>query len=358
MGQLRVFRTSLAYFHKVKYATNNKKVTIYEVAKQAGVAISTVSRVLNASPNVSEETTEKVNQAIKNLNFRPQASARKLASRKPHMLAIYVPSFTTPYFNEVLKGVKDEIKKMGLDVIIYNTGSRNPEEAVQNFLDRGSADAAIILSIEITEPLHQIISSSNIPIVLLGSSHESYNYFQLNDYHGGYIAGEHLAKQGFERVGMITTPVPNRAAHDREQGFRQALMDHELPIHEELFMPGDSKKHAGFTEEAGYEAIFKYDKQKSFPDAVFCSSDTQSLGALYALSKLGMDVPKDIALMGYDNIMLSRYLDLTTIDQKMYRVGVQATMRMAEILTNPTDSLYQTSINPVLIERNSSKKLS
>ena len=342
----------------MKHTSNNKKVTIYEVAKQAGVAISTVSRVLNASPNVSEETTEKVNEAIKNLNFRPQASARKLASRKPHMLAIYVPSFTTPYFNEVLKGVKDEIKKMGLDIIIYNTGSRNPEEAVQNFLDRGSADAAIILSIEITDRIHEIIHSSHIPIVLLGPSHPSYNYFQLNDYHGGYIAGQHLAKQGFRDIGMITTPVPNRAAQDRELGFKQALTDHDISINDRFFIPGDSKKHAGFTEEAGYEAIFKFQRQRKFPEAIFCSSDTQSLGALYALSKLGMDVPKDIALMGYDNITLSRYLDLTTIDQKMYRVGVQATMRLAEILTNPTDSLYQTSINPVLIERNSTKKLS
>ena len=119
----------------------NKKVTIYEVAKKAGVAISTVSRVLNGSENVSEETKVKVNTVIKELNFRPQVNARKLASKEPQMLAIAVPSFTTPFFNEVLKGVKDEIRKMDLDIILYNTGSKNPEEAVHNFFDRGTADS-------------------------------------------------------------------------------------------------------------------------------------------------------------------------------------------------------------------------
>src|SRR5690554_2251105 len=123
----------------------SKKVTIYEVAKNAGVAISTVSRVLNKSPNVSEEAKIKVDKAIKELSFRPQVSARKLASKEPNMVAIAVPSFTTPFFNEVLKGVKDEIKKMDLDIIMYNTGSRNPEEAVHNFFDPGTADAVIIL---------------------------------------------------------------------------------------------------------------------------------------------------------------------------------------------------------------------
>lgn len=112
----------------------SKKVTIYEVAKNAGVAISTVSRVLNDSPNVSDETKEKVQKAIDELNFRPQVSARKLASKEPQILAVAVPSFTTPFFNEVLKGVKDEIKKMDLDIILYNTGSKDPEEAVINFL--------------------------------------------------------------------------------------------------------------------------------------------------------------------------------------------------------------------------------
>jgi LacI family transcriptional regulator len=331
----------------------NKKVTIYEVAKRAEVAISTVSRVLNGSENVSKATKEKVEKAIDELNFRPQVSARKLASKEPQMLAIAVPSFTTPYFNEVLKGVKDEIKKMDLDIIMYNTGSKQPEEAVQNFFDRGTADAVILLSIDVSDKVHQLIQATQTPAVLVNAQHPSYNYFMLNDYKGGYLAGEHLVKQGFENLGMITSIVESRSSKQRHQGFIDALKNYKMKVDKSLFMSGDSTKHGGFTEESGFEAIYKFDKQGKFPDAIFCSNDTQAVGAIYALSKLGLKVPDDIAIMGYDNIKLSKYLELTTIDQKMYTIGVQATKRLAEIITKPDDELYQTTINPVLVERGS-----
>lgn len=333
----------------------NKKVTIYEVAKRAEVAISTVSRVLNGSENVLKVTKEKVEKAIEDLNFRPQVNARKLASKEPQMLAIAVPSFTTPYFNEVLKGVKDEIKKMDLDIIMYNTGSKEPEEAVQNFFDRGTADAVILLSIDVSDKVHKLIQATRTPAVLVNASHPSYDYFMLNDYKGGYLAGEHLVKQGFEKLGMITSVVESRASLQRIQGFKDALKNYKMKIDKSLFKSGDSTKHGGFTEESGFEAIYKFDKQGKFPDAIFCSNDTQAVGAIYALSKLGMKVPDDVAIMGYDNIKLSKYLELTTIDQKMYTIGVQATKRLAEIIKKPGDELYQTTINPVLVTRGSTE---
>jgi LacI family transcriptional regulator len=334
----------------------NKKVTIYEVAKQAGVAISTVSRVLNESPNVSDETKKKVKIAIEDLNFRPQVSARKLASKEPQLLAVAVPSFTTPFFNEVLKGVKDEIKKMDLDIILYNTGSKDPEEAVVNFFDRGTADAIILLSIDISENTHKHLQATRVPTVLVNAAHPSYNYFMLNDYKGGYMAGEHLVKQGFERIGMVTTALKTRSSSERERGFKDALKNYKMNIDKSLFIAGDTTKHAGFTEEAGFEAIYKYDSMGKFPDAVFFANDTQALGGLHALSKLGMKAPDDIALMGYDNIKLSKYLDLTTIDQQMHTIGIQATARLAAIIKNPDEKLFQTSINPILVERGSTIK--
>lgn len=335
----------------------NKKVTIYDVAKKAEVAISTVSRVLNGSENVSKGTKEKVENAIKELHFRPQVSARKLASKEPQMLAIAVPSFTTPYFNEVLKGVKDEIKKMDLDIILYNTGSKDPEEGVQNFFDRGTADAVILLSINVSDTVHELIQATQTPAVLVNSAHPSYDYFMLNDYQGGYLAGQHLVKQGFKSLGMITSIVESDTSKDRIKGFKDALKNYKIDIQKEFFVSGDTTKHGGYTEEAGFEAIYKFDKMGKFPEAIFCSNDTQAVGAIYALSKLGMSVPNDIALMGYDNIKLSKYLELTTIDQKMYTIGVQATKRLAEIITKPDDQLYQTTINPVLVERGSTKNV-
>jgi LacI family transcriptional regulator len=335
--------------------SRHKKITIYQVAQRAGVAISTVSRVLNNSPNVSKKTKDKVNEAINELNFRPQVSARKLASREPQMLAIAVPSFTTPYYNEVLKGVKDEIKEMDLDIVIYNTGSKNPKEGIENFFNRGTADTIITISIDIDDNVHRQLQSSEVPIVLIGSSHPDYNYFELNNRKGGFLAGEHLIKQGYERLGLIMPALDTKAAANRRQGFMDALREFKMPVKEKFFVSGDSTKHAGFTEEAGFEAIYKYDKMGDFPDAIFCTNDTQAIGAIHALSKLGMKVPDDIGVMGYDNIKFTKYLDLTTIDQKMYSVGVMATKRLAEIIRHHTDEKVQTTIDPVLVVRNSTK---
>lgn len=337
--------------------SKNKKITIYQVAQRAGVAISTVSRVLNNSPNVSEKTKDKVNDAIRELNFRPQVSARKLASREPQMLAIAVPSFTTPYYNEVLKGVKDEIQDMDLDIVIYNTGSKNPKEGIENFFDRGTADAVVTISIDITDTVHNQLQSSEIPIVLIGSTHPAYNYYELNNRKGGFLAGEHLIKQGFNRLGMIKPAVKTKASHEREAGFVEALKEFKMPIEKKFFIAGESTKHAGFTEEAGFEAIYKFDQIGDFPDAIFCTNDTQAIGAYHALTKLGMRIPDDIAIMGYDNIKFTKYLDLTTIDQKMYSVGVSATRRLAEIIRHDPEEKVQTVIDPILVARNSTKNV-
>ena len=335
-----------------------KKITIYQVAQRAGVAISTVSRVLNNSPNVSQSTKDKVNEAIKELNFRPQVSARNLASRKPQMLAIAVPSFTTPYYTEVLKGVKDEIGDLDLDIVIYNTGSKNPEEGVENFFNRGTADTVITISIDITDKVHQQLQSSEIPIVLIGSSHPEYNYFELNNKKGGFLAGEHVVKQGFKSMGMILPAVKTKASSMRHQGFIDALREFKIPIEEKFFIRGESTKHAGFTEEAGFEAIYEFDKMGEFPEVIFCANDTLAIGAFHAISKLGMSMPEDIALMGYDNIKFTKYLDLTTVDQKMYSVGVEATKRLAQIIRNDDNHKVQKTIDPVLIPRGSTKRSS
>lgn len=337
--------------------SRNKKNTIYQVAQHAGVAISTVSRVLNDSPNVSDDTKAKVKQAIKDLNFRPQVSARNLASRKPQMLAVAVPSFTTPYYTEILKGLKDEIKELDLDIVIYNTGSKNPEEGVENFFSRGTADAVIIISITISNTVHEMIKHSGVPTILIGSSHPEYNYFEMNNRKGGFIAGEHLIKQGYERIGMILPAIKTKASSERYAGFIDALKEFKMPIYDQLFVRGESTKHAGFTEEAGFEAIYQFERLGEYPDAIFCSNDTQAIGAYNAIDKLGMKIPDDIALMGYDGIKFTKYLDLTTVDQKMYTVGVQATRRLADIINHADDKLVQTNIDPLLVQRRSTTKI-
>ena len=331
----------------------NKKATIYEVAKRVGVSTATVSRVLNDSPHVSDDTKAKVEAMIKELNFSPQVTARKLAQGKPQMLAVVVPSFTTPYYNEVLKGIKDEMQDIDLDIMMYNTGSRSREEGLLRFFDRGMADAFLIISIDINAEVHQRLQGMQTPTVLVNAEHPEYHNFSMNNHRGGYIAGEHLVKQGFKSIGMIDSAVESKTSAERKRGFIDALQQHDIEVRDEFFVEGDSKKHSGYTEESGFEAIQKLEARGSLPEAIFCSNDTQAVGARYALSKIGKSVPDDIALMGYDNIKMSKYLELTTVDQKMYAVGTAAIKRLHQLFERPDDEPVAKVIDPVLVERSS-----
>lgn len=333
-----------------------KKHTIYDVAKRAGVAISTVSRVLNQSPYVSDSTKSRVEKAISELDFYPQVNARNLARKEAQLISVAVPTFTTPFFNEVLKGVKDEIKTTGLDFIIYNTGSDNPEANFSGFIEKGIPDAMVIFSIEITETIHKRLKDLPIPVILVGYEHPDYDYIYWDNYHGGFIAAEHLVKQGFTKIGMIRPHSKSTISDQRERGFRDALRENGVPMDEDYLVSGITRKHAGFSEEAGAEAINILLARNKMPQALFCSNDAQAIGAIYSLEEKGFSVPADVAVMGYDNIKISNYLNLSTVDQKMYEVGKASIKRLAERIKNSDLKPMQTLIKPELVVRKSTTK--
>jgi len=344
--------------HKKQIANMNKKITIYDVARRAGVAISTVSRVLNQSPYVSDLTRKKVEKAIADLEFIPQVNARKLASKEPQIIAVAVPTFTTPFFNEVLKGLRDEIQTLDLDFIIYNTGSVDPTQNLRGFLDRGTPDALIIFSIALDDYILNRLRKMHVPVVLVDLDYPEFDTIRWDNYKGGYLAGEHLATCGYKRIGMIKSHRNARINEVREQGFRDALAKYSVPLDEKFTAAGISTKHAGFSEEAGYEAVKILSERGEMPDAIFCSNDTQAIGAMMALKELGLRVPEDIGLIGYDNVKTARFVGLTTIDQKMTIVGSMAVKRMAELIyTKEKNPPRVTSvIEPELIVRESTKK--
>ncbi len=331
----------------------SKKVTIYDVAQKAGVAISTVSRVLNDSPYVSEDTKRKVKTAIEELEFYPQANARKLASKQPNMVAMAVPTFTSPFFNEVLKGVKDEIFHTDLDLVIYNTGSLDSTGNLKKFLDRGTPDALFIFSIDIDEEIHHRLIAQEVPVILVDTKHPDFDYFWWDNYLGGKIAAEHLVKQGFTRIGMVQALDRSEKYLQREKGFQETLRQLKHPLRDEYMTAGITRKHSGFSEEAGYEAVHILHNRGAMPEAIFCSNDAQALGAYHGLEELNLHVPDDVALIGYDNIKIARYLNLTTIDQKMIDMGAKAIRQLETRLFEKPEDLYQVTVKPELIVRKS-----
>ncbi len=170
------------------------------------------------------------------------------------------------------------------------------------------------------------------------------------------MAAEHLISKGYKKIGMVTAHAKSEKYQQREQGFKDALEKHNMPIHEDYIASGITRKHAGFSEEAGYEAVHILKNRDKMPEALFCSNDAQALGALHALAELEMKVPDDIAIIGYDNIKISKYLDLTTIDQKMMEIGNQATQRIVSRIYEETEENKHITVKPSLIERKSTRR--
>jgi LacI family transcriptional regulator len=330
------------------------KRTIYDVASEAGVAISTVSRVLNASDEVSPETRARVEAAIEKLEYRPQRTARNLAQQQTHSLAVVMPSFTSLFYVEVLKGVKDELRARDIDLLLCNLGSENSYDTLNRFLNRGAVDALMLTSLPVGEDLERELRKLHAPVVLVGMKNDAFDCIFWDDIHGAEKATKHLASQGHERIGMITADPASYLSEMRVLGYRRGLEACNLAFEPELVVSGDTRKHAGFSEEAGYEGLCKLLDLEKPPTAVFCASDVKAFGACAAARDAGLSIPRDLALVGYDNIKLSRYLGLTTIDQKMYDVGRRATIRLIEHLQGEPHELIREEVRPELIVRRSS----
>ena len=301
------------------------KVTIYDVAAHANVAISTVSRVLNNSSDVSQHTRAKVLEAIDTLKFRPDRTAKTLAQQKTQALAVAIPSFTTPFHNELLKGVRTAMANADLDLLLCDLGSKHPRQTLLNFLDRGAVDGLLLVGVPVDDDLQEELHALRAPVVLVGNAREGYDGFIWDDYAGAQAAAMHLLDLGHSRIAMIRAHTESELLNSRIRGFRDALNNAGVGLRDDYLVAGETAKHAGFSEEAGGEAMIKLLGLDEPPTAVFASSDVQALGAWKAAVDSGVKIPSSMAVMGYDDIKMSRYIGLTSVDQRTQEIGQKAT---------------------------------
>jgi len=333
------------------------KTTIYDVAEHAGVAISTVSRVLNNSQDVSDATREKVMKAIRELQFRPNRTAKSLAQRATRTIAVAVPTFTTPFHNEFLKGVRDRLDDADIDLLLCDLDWEAPRATLLNFLERGAMDGLIVAGLPINEETAEDLLTLGAPVVLIGSSWPPLDSFYWDEEPGARLAVNHLIEQGHTRIGMITTPHDNRLRNARVNGYKQALEQAGIEYDERLVVHGQTRKHDGFSEESGYEAMTELLALDEPVTAVFASSDVQAIGAWQAIRKAGYEVPDDFSLVGYDDIKVSRFIGLTSVAQNMHYVGERATDVLLNRLDNTgSDEPVSELVEPELKVRKSSQR--
>lgn len=335
---------------------DQEKTTIYDVADHAGVAISTVSRVLNNSQDVSEATRERVMGAIRELQFRPNRTAKSLAQRSTLTITVAVPTFTTPFHNEFLKGVRDRLDNEDIDLLLCDLDWEAPQKTLFNFLERGAMDGLIVAGLRIDEETGEDLRSLGTPVILIGSQWPPLDSFYWEEEPGVRKAMNHLIEKGHTRIGMITTPHSNRLRDARVNGYKQALQDAGLEFDQNLVAHGETRKHDGFSEESGYEAMNELLKLDNPVSAVFASSDVQAIGAWQAIREADMEVPEDYSLVGYDDIKVSRFIGLTSVAQNMHYVGEKATdVLLGRLNSSGSDEPVSELVNQELKVRKSSQ---
>jgi LacI family transcriptional regulator len=332
-------------------------VTIYDLAREAGVGIGTVSRCLNNHPNVSPATREKVLAVIKKLSYQPHSYAHRLASRETNSIATIIPFFTNYFFVEVLQGVQDCTLERGIDLILY--GVNDPLQAehyLRRSLARGHVDGVMFFSMEFPESFVSRFQQTNLPLVLVDARHDKFDSISVKNREGARLAVEHLLRLGHKNIAMMNGSMEARPASERLEGYKEAFTRSGLRVREEWIFASGPGKLDGFSREAGRVLMRELLSSRKHPleiTAVFIASDVQAIGALEIAAEFGVRVPDDIAIVSFDDIELARHAQLTTMRQPMYEMGRLAIEQLLSRIKDRSLPPRRTSFLPQLVIRNS-----
>jgi DNA-binding LacI/PurR family transcriptional regulator len=330
-------------------------ITIYDLAREAGVGIGTVSRCLNNHPSVSAKTREKVLSVAKRLSYQPHAHAQRLASRKANTFSTIIPFFTNYFFIEVLQGVQDKASELGIDLILY--GVNNPAQAeyyLRRSLHGGRVDGVMFFSMKFPESYVAKFQQMKLPVVIVDAYHEKFDSMLVKNKEGAMQATKHLIDLGHQNIGMINASLETAPARDRLDGYKAALEMAGIQFNMDRVAISANGKQDGFNREAGYESM-KEILRRSFGrnriTAVFVASDVQAIGALEAARELGIRVPEDMAFVAFDDIELAKHAQLTTMRQPMYEMGTLALEMLTRRMKNPDAEPSLSTFLPELVIR-------
>jgi len=293
--------------------------TIKDVAKAAGVSISTVSYALNGSEKVSEETRKKILTVAKELNYVPNNFAKGLKKSSNNLIAIVVHETFGPFYDSLIKGIQDTAYLLGYDLIVFIENGFGKNTSV-NFLKQKIVKGAIIMTSLISKENLRELTEENIPIVLLDRNlkNEEISNVLIDNQKGAYLATEHLIKLNHKKIAFISGPEDSYDNSLRFRGYKKALKDHEIIFDKNLVIQGD------FTEKSGYNSVSEFlTNTQNYPTAFFSSNDEMAIGAMKSIQEKGLKIPEDISIVGFDDIQELRYISpkLTTIRRPMYELG-------------------------------------
>lgn len=322
--------------------------TILDVARLAGVSRTTVSRVLNDSPLVDHETRKRVFTAMKELNYQPSLAARNLRKQETKLIAVLIPNISNLFFASLLEGMEGVSAENGYNIILCNTWD-DPDREMRyiRMLESKQVDGVILTALR--NPVELVKPYLKYGPIVLASEYlvdDALPAVAIDNVAAARKATEHILGQGREKIAFINGPEHIILCRDRQRGYVQALEERGLPVHCEWIRQSD------FTVEGGFRCMQELLALPSPPTAVFAANDEMAVGAIQAIQQHGLQVPQDVAVIGFDNNPISTVVkpSLSTVEQPVHRIGAEviklllACLEDKEKITKPRRIVLETNL--------------
>jgi len=318
---------------------SKRTVTIQDVAKTAGVSVSTVSRVLNSKVDVASETQNRILSVIEDLGYTTNLAARSMRSHKKNLVGLVMPDIAYPFAIEVMKGVNRAIAESEFDLLLYTTGDVRKsgrafhEQKYVSLLTNSISDGVIIVAPVAGE------FKIDAPIVSIDplASNPNYPAVHATNYKGAMDAMDYLLRLGHKRIGFISGRAELESSNRRLKGYYDALEKAGIPNDDTLIASGD------YTTATGISGAHQLLALENPPSAIFASNDQMAMGVFQVAQELGLRIPEDLSVVGFDNITESKYMNLTTVDQFISEMGYVATRMLIKLINGVPldDQTYQ-----------------
>ena len=370
----------------MEHNINNKKATIYDIAKMAGVSTATVSRVVTKSDyGVRTELRDKVLKCVRELKYTPNELGRMLKKRESHDIGVVIPTISNPYYSELILGIELEARKRGYNIVICNS-FRDPETEKKYIysLNQKQVRGIILSAIDYENEYISTISDDNhnakelidesenylttmmnngMKFAVLDNKYEDANFLNVFfDYEkGGYIAAKYLIEMGHRQIAFITSPLTRYGRRQIFEGFKKGLNEFNIDFNDEFFICSEYEREmetGTYEFKNGKELVKQFLSIPKRPDAIFAINDITAFGVISGLLEAGVNVPNDISVMGFDNIEFSSMTNpsLTTVNQPAQEIGRKACMMLINALISNEDEKDDYTIHdPEIVVRNSVK---
>ncbi|HEV8609445.1 MAG TPA: LacI family DNA-binding transcriptional regulator [Thermoanaerobaculia bacterium] len=324
-------------------------MTIREVARAAAVSVATVSRVLNESGPVRDETSRRIRDVVERLRYSPHGAARSLITRRTSTLGVLLPDLYGEFFSELIRGIDSCAREGGYHVLVSGSHSDRAEIEAVLRATRGRVDGLIVMSPDLDA--RALNPHDGLPIVLLNGNGRRFDSIHVDNYGGALAMVRHLIGLGHRRIAHLSGPAGNRDAAERLRGYRDAMRTVSRHLAKDLVIDGD------FREEAGYRAGPQLLDRKDPPTAVFAANDSMAIGLLAAFQESGVRVPGDVAVTGFDDIPIARFTTpaLSTVRVPIAELGSKATRRLLQRLSSSNGhAVRHETLATTLVVRDSS----